>query len=408
MDVDEALLVEAAKTDPEAFARLTDRYAPRAYRWCRALTANEEDIKDIIQEAFIRLYRSLPQLADTARFGAWFRRLVANAAYDWFRKYRAPYELQSIETVLEQQGESLDSVIEQRNLRQLVMESLTQLSAVNRITFKLFYERGLKISEIATLLGVSETAVKSRLSRAKAQLRGQLAPLVQGEHRHRAYRTTVICASHRRGGVSRQLADAVTASLGSASPASTVRVLELADLSIASCRSCSSCARTGHCCQSDDFDGVLGTLLDSDAIVVISPYYAPIPSRLAALLERLMAVSIMPVVAGDSAARGFPLQKRWCAVLHFGADQRQGYMASIIRESLVSMGLGLVMTEREVSFDAPVVDHARALGPLLVRTLTQQPDSDAVENWFDYWNDENLKMLERGWTAEIRRARRGE
>jgi hypothetical protein len=83
-------------------------------------------------------------------------------------------------------------------------------------------------------------------------------------------------------------------------------------------------------------------------------------------------------------------------------------MASIIRESLVSMGLGLVMTEREVSFDAPVSDHARALGPLLVRTLTQQPDSDAVENWFDYWNDENLKMLERGWTAEIRRARRGE
>lgn len=390
-------LIEAAKDQPDSFQTLVEQYSPIVYRWCRRLTENAEDVQDIAQEAFLRLYQDLPTLREPDRFHPWFKRVTIHAAYDWFRKYRHKLEVVDIERVLEEQDRQGDPSAESDYAENAsVKAAIEGLSAQNRIVFALFYEQDHSCAEIAAMLKISENAVKNRLHRARAQVKSELAQLPQFQHlgAGRAFKVLILCASHKKGGVSREVAQTVEQALLQASPGSTVTIRQFAELELQPCRVCNQCERLRKCSLSDDFNTVYADCLQADVIVVVSPYYAPIPSKLAAFLERLMMISITPVSFGRNPGRAFPLQKKWCAVLNFSIVRQQGYLASIIREPLISMGLGCILTEDTLPLDASIFAHAQRLGPLIVETLVQKPDSNAIDNWFNYWNAENLNILD--------------
>lgn len=393
------ILIEKAKQQKEDFHKLVDLYNPTVYKWCRRLTENEEDIKDIMQEAFIKLYQDLPKLNDASKFNAWFRKVVIHTAFDWFRKNRQKLDLEYIENALElyepnvqnDYGDGADGF-----LGDSIKAAIEKLSENNRIVFTLFYGQEKKCSDIARMLGLTENAVKNRLSRAREHLRNELSCLKELNYikKDRAFRILVICCSHKKLGMSYEIAGRVGESVAKASPASEVRMIELADYDLSSCSVCYRCASLRRCDQQDGFNKIYDECLWADAIVIVSPYYAPIPSKLSALLERIMSISISPIATGDHPGRAFPLQKKWCAVLNFSMIQKQGYMASVIREPLVSFGLGLILTEDKLHLDAPIFEHADLLGRLIVERMEKTPESNAIDNWFDYWNEENLKMLD--------------
>ena len=96
----------------------------------------------------------------------------------------------------------------------------------------------------------------------------------------------IVFASHRRAGKNKEIEDMITA----LSLPHSFDFIRLADINIKSCTSCYKCADEGKCIIDDNFTAVFKRLIIADCIFIISPVYAPIPSKLCALFERLTSL----------------------------------------------------------------------------------------------------------------------
>ena len=144
-------------------AELAKAYAPAIYRLAYARTGSRADAEDIMQEVFVRLLRAGPDFADRAHARAWLLRVAANCANDWFR---APWR--------RREGPLTDSLPAPEHEDGGVVEAVLALPAKYRTAVHLYYYEELSVTEIAKITGKSESAVKSRLFRARAMLREAL------------------------------------------------------------------------------------------------------------------------------------------------------------------------------------------------------------------------------------------
>ena len=142
---------------------LVARHAQAVYRLAYARTGSREDAEDVTQETFLRLVRTAPEFADEDHCRAWLLRVAMNCAGDLFRSAwrRLTRPLEEAEQVPapEEGG---------------VLEAVLALPERYRAPIHLFYYEGLSTAEIAAVLGKSEGAVRTRLSRARTMLRGVL------------------------------------------------------------------------------------------------------------------------------------------------------------------------------------------------------------------------------------------
>ena len=145
-------------------AELARVYAPAIFRLAYARTGSRADAEDIMQEVFVRLLRARPDFADRAHARAWLLRVAANCANDWFR---APWRRREgpLEDALPAPEEPEPGG---------VVEAVLALPAKYRTAVHLYYYEELSVAEIAKITGKSESAVKSRLFRARAMLREAL------------------------------------------------------------------------------------------------------------------------------------------------------------------------------------------------------------------------------------------
>lgn len=144
-------------------AELARAYAPAIFRLAYARTGSRADAEDIMQEVFVRLLRAGPDFADRAHARAWLLRVAANCANDWFR---APWR--------RREGPLTDSLPAPEHEDGGVVEAVLTLPAKYRTAVHLYYYEELSVAEIAKITGKSESAVKSRLFRARAMLREAL------------------------------------------------------------------------------------------------------------------------------------------------------------------------------------------------------------------------------------------
>lgn len=155
----------------EELERLIDKFAPSVYRLAYARTGNRADAEDVMQEVFLRLLRRAPEFRDDEHCKAWLLRAAANRANDLFRsawrKHTAPLE----------EGENVAAPVHEENG---VLAAVLALPENYRIPVHLFYYEGLSVAEIAEVLGKSEGAVRTRLSRGRELLREDL----KGDEEH--------------------------------------------------------------------------------------------------------------------------------------------------------------------------------------------------------------------------------
>ena len=144
-------------------AELARASAPAIYRLAYARTGSRADAEDIMQEVFVRLLRAGPDFADRAHARAWLLRVAANCANDWFR---APWR--------RREGPLSDAIPAPEREEHGAVEAVLALPAQYRTAVHLYYYEGLRVAEIAQITGKSESAVKSRLFRARALLREML------------------------------------------------------------------------------------------------------------------------------------------------------------------------------------------------------------------------------------------
>jgi RNA polymerase sigma-70 factor, ECF subfamily len=182
----EALSLEALKAGDRAeFARMVEIYYGVIYRLAFRMLNNPQDAEDILQETFIKAYRYINGFDGRAKVSTWLYRIATNEALMFLRR-RQPH-LVSIEEPFENgegDGEPLHIVdwccIPEDELmstegRAHLDEAVHKLPHTLRIVFILREIEGLSTKETAEVLELSETAVKTRLSRARLRLREELS-----------------------------------------------------------------------------------------------------------------------------------------------------------------------------------------------------------------------------------------
>ena len=182
---DEHLLVAAAKAgDTSAFEELVNRYERKIFRLTMNITRNREDAEDSMQDAFMKAYSHLAGFQEDSRFYTWLVRIAANEALMRLRK-RRPNQFSLDEPIegdddvipqeIEDWGPSPEQRYAQTEMREILNGVIDQLSPDFRVTFVLRDVEGLSTEETAETLGLSVPAVKSRLLRARLQLRERLS-----------------------------------------------------------------------------------------------------------------------------------------------------------------------------------------------------------------------------------------
>jgi RNA polymerase sigma-70 factor (ECF subfamily) len=191
-DDEAALLAGLRLKERMACTCLLKRYAPRLYRLALQVTGETDEAEDVLQESFIRACERIDDFEGRSGLGTWLHRIVLNAALMRLRRKQ-----QSVVSLDEQAtgnesfsanmslGEALsdetagpgDNVLS-LELREMINQALRELPESLRVAFVLRDIEGLSTREAATMLGISEPALKVRLHRARLALRSTLAPYI--------------------------------------------------------------------------------------------------------------------------------------------------------------------------------------------------------------------------------------
>lgn len=178
-------LVERAKAgDMEAFAELVRRYERRIYRMARQITQNDEDAEDVLQESFLKAFEHLDSFQGQSKFYTWVTRIAVNESLMKLRKRKSDRTV-SLDENIETDEEPIvreiavwddtpESKYSQEELRQILDRAIDSLKPIFRTVFILRDVEELSTEETAEVLGLSVAAVKSRLLRARLQLRERL------------------------------------------------------------------------------------------------------------------------------------------------------------------------------------------------------------------------------------------
>ena len=190
---EETLLARLRAGDNDAFEELVRTYSPRLLGLARRIVGNDEDARDVIQDALLSAFRSIDRFEGGARLGTWLHRIVVNTALMKLRRRRRKPE-ESIEPLLPafqsdghfaekfsswSEGDGADAALSRIETRQLIRGLIDQLPESFRTVLLLRDIEGLDTEETARLLDTTPNAVKIRLHRARQALRTLLAPHVQ-------------------------------------------------------------------------------------------------------------------------------------------------------------------------------------------------------------------------------------
>jgi RNA polymerase sigma-70 factor (ECF subfamily) len=178
MLVEFELIERARNGDEGAFNQVVQAYRKRILGTIARLIGRPDDVEDVGQEVFLRLYYALEQLRTPEVFEPWLYRLTVNAAYDYLRRQKRKKESR-MSDMSEQAVIMADAVAGSKvsaeesrraKIRELVQSLLGKISEEDRILLMMKEVEGLSLKELEKVYKVSETALKVRLFRARQRV----------------------------------------------------------------------------------------------------------------------------------------------------------------------------------------------------------------------------------------------
>jgi len=178
MLVEFELIEKARGGDDQAFNRVVVAYRKKIMGTIARLIGRPEDVEDVAQEVFVRLYFSLDQLRAAEVFEPWLYRLTVNAAYDYLRRKKRRHEVRMSDLSEEQvtladaaaSGKVRQEEVRRAGVREFVSELLDAVSEEDRILLTLKEVEGLSLKELEQIYQVNENALKVRLFRARQRV----------------------------------------------------------------------------------------------------------------------------------------------------------------------------------------------------------------------------------------------
>lgn len=168
---DTDLITRVRKGDVEAYNLLVSRWEKRVFNYLLRLTGSPDASLDLSQDVFLKAWQNIRKLDDAARFGPWLFRIAHNEAYSLFRKRRPEADREDPERM---EREPARSVAPELTLA--VSAALDRLSPEQREAVVLKVYQGFKFEEMAEILAIPISTIKSRLYTALDLLKTELAP----------------------------------------------------------------------------------------------------------------------------------------------------------------------------------------------------------------------------------------
>ncbi len=185
-DAEESIVRRAQAGDRDAFRVLFERYRDPLYGYVRRMVGSDDLAADLTQDAFLRAYQSLSRLKSAGAFHTWLYQIATNRVRDHWKSPRR--EALSLEAAAEGGEQGIqpadpspgpERVAVREGLRVAVASAVERLSPEHREVVLLHHIGGMDVRAIAGALGVAEGTVKSRLGRARADLRRRLAAWIE-------------------------------------------------------------------------------------------------------------------------------------------------------------------------------------------------------------------------------------
>jgi RNA polymerase sigma-70 factor (ECF subfamily) len=182
-DGERQLVLQAQNGSVAAFEQLVERYDRRILRLAQNITHQRQDAEDVVQNAFTKAFRNLPLFRGDSRFYTWLVRITVNEALMKIRSRR--FVEVSIDELIEAGDAWISREIQdcrpnpelryaQQELQAFLIAAIDELEPVYRTVFQLRHIDGLSAKETAQALGMTSSAVKTRLQRARMRLRHSL------------------------------------------------------------------------------------------------------------------------------------------------------------------------------------------------------------------------------------------
>jgi RNA polymerase sigma-70 factor (ECF subfamily) len=192
---DAELVQHARRRDAAALRVIMRRHNRRLYRVARAVTRDDSEAEDVVQEAYSLAFASLDKFRGDSSLATWLIRIALNEALGRKRRQRPTVELSALDTEHRNDAHIIqfplmtsnpdpERAVAHRQIGRLMERAIDDLPEIFRIVFVMREIEELSVEETASLLGLPEATVKTRLHRARRQLRQtleeQLAPALEG------------------------------------------------------------------------------------------------------------------------------------------------------------------------------------------------------------------------------------
>lgn len=162
------LIKGCIEENPQMQRLLYDRFSSKMYGVCVRYAENIEDANDVMQEGFIKVYKSLSKFRAEGSFEGWIRRIFINTSIEHYRKKVKLYNVTEVQenTIEDTELDALDSLATKD-----ILKIVSELSPGYKQVFNMHVVEGYSHKEIADLLGITEGTSKSQLARAKGVLK---------------------------------------------------------------------------------------------------------------------------------------------------------------------------------------------------------------------------------------------
>jgi len=178
---DRTVIDEILAGNPRAYASLVDRYKDRALTMASRLVGDRAEAEELVQDAFVRAYRSLERFRGESAFGTWFYRILYNLCMSAITRRRErprqfyEHEEEALDAAMADTGEptALERM-EEEELQSMISEEVNRLPEKLKSAVLLFYVEGMSYDEMAEVLQVPLGTVKTNLFRGRTLLRARV------------------------------------------------------------------------------------------------------------------------------------------------------------------------------------------------------------------------------------------
>lgn len=185
---DAAVVAQVLAGDKEAFRLLVDRHTRSIYGVAYRMTGNQQDAEEILQETFLRAYKSLHRFELRSSFSTWLYRIAVNRSLDFLKAKKMTEAYQIADNPDPEEDERQiqvpttnpgpDRLLLSAEARQKIAYAIGLLTPAERVAFTMRHMEGKSIEEISKALNVRASAAKNSIFRAVQKIRQELGPLV--------------------------------------------------------------------------------------------------------------------------------------------------------------------------------------------------------------------------------------